>query len=102
MFTYLSYYYSGLTNEQLDSTLKILETDNNRIEEYNTWIKYLPNKYKIDDSIKNYGSLNLSDTFQKRYLLYPVLKKHPLVINYWANEVLFANEAIGFDEKLGK
>ena len=98
----MSYYYGGLNDEQLNEVFNILEKDKDRKEEYGKWIRYIPNTDSIDNSIKVYESLNLSDYTQKILFLFPLLRKHPLVVNYWASHVLFPNEAIEFDGKISK
>ncbi len=102
LLTYLSYYYGGLNDEQLNEVFNILDKDKDRKEEYAKWIRYIPNTVSIDNSIKVYESLNLSDYTQKILFVFPLLRKHPLVVNYWASHVLFPNEAIEFDGKISK
>jgi hypothetical protein len=101
LLTHLSYYYSGLRNCQLDQVFDRLKKNSDPNSEYQNWIVSLPKECSIDDSIKEYSGINLYDLTQKYDLLYPLLKYHPKVINYWLCEFLFPKEAKQFHAKLG-
>jgi hypothetical protein len=100
LLTHLSYYYSGLNNSHLDQVFEKLKKSSDASFEYKSWIDTLPKDCSIDDSIKEYSGINLYDSTQKYDLLYPVLKYHPDVINYWLSEFLFPKEAKQFHAKL--
>ena len=100
MLTYLSYYYTGLSDSQLDDLFVLLENDLHGHDEYNKWIKLIPSDVSIDKSISEFSRLNLADSNQKNDILYPLLRSHPPVINYWLCSFLFPKEAKEFSNKL--
>ncbi len=100
MLTYLSYYYSGLNDLQLNELFKQLENDVHSEHVYNKWIELLPEDVEIEKSVKEFASLNLSDSNQKTNILFPLLRSHPPVINNWLSSFLFPKEAKEFSNKL--
>lgn len=98
--TQISYYYSGLANEYLDNIFEYLENESNGAKVYENWIQSLPKECKPDKSILEYSGLNFCDTYQKNYLVYPLLRYHPPVINYWLNAFVYPKEAKQFIGKL--
>lgn len=58
------------------------------------------NYLKKDNSIKEYSSLNFVDTTQMYTLLFPTLKYHQQVIDYWLCNYLFPKEAKEFESRL--
>lgn len=98
--TYLTYYYNGLTNNQLEDLFKILVNDTQGYDIYNNWIKLLPSSIEIDLSIRDFSCLNLTDSSQKLNFLFPILRMHPPVINHWLRTFLFPKEAKEFSNKL--
>jgi hypothetical protein len=57
---------------------------------------------KVHPSIKEFSGINLSDLNQKHDILYPAMKRHPIVINFWLNQFLFPKEAKEFNQKFSK
>lgn len=98
--TQLSYYYSGLSDEELIQTFQHLEQNKSRnaIEIYREWIKPVPSE-SVDPSIKSYKQINLLDS-QQRIILFRLLKRNMYVIDYWLSNVVFPREAKVFDRKL--
>ena len=99
--TQLSYFYSGLTDHQLDQVFDKLNKCEDASAEYESWLKALPTECEIDDSIKEFSGINLFDSSQKFNLLYPLLRFHTKVINYWLCEILYPKEARQFNQKIG-
>ena len=60
----------------------------------------MPKDCKIDNSVKEYSGVNLSNSSQRLDVLYPLLKLHPTVINFWLSETLFPKESKQFYQKL--
>ena len=56
----------------------------------------------LDKSISEFSGINLSDISQKYNLLYPAMRMHPLVINYWLNIFVYPKEAKQFSGKLSR
>jgi hypothetical protein len=100
LLTYLSYYYDGLNDSQFSELIILLENDSNGSHQYNKWISLLPNDVKINASVKEFSRVNFSDSNQRNNVLYPLLKKHPPVINDWLSNFLFPKEAKEFSFRL--
>ena len=102
LLTQLSYYYSGLSESQLDEVFKYLSAHSSGPQEYERWIKYLPEDLEFDESISEFSGINLCDIYQKYEFLYPIMKMHPLVINYWLNIFVYPREAKQFSGRLSR
>jgi hypothetical protein len=98
--TQLSYYYSGLNEKQLEAVFLRLNKNADAEYTYDKWIQEIPAIVILDKSIREYKSLNLSDTTQMYTLLFPTLKYHPPVIDYWLSNLLFPKEAKEFESRL--
>ncbi|KAG2387820.1 hypothetical protein C9374_001414 [Naegleria lovaniensis] len=81
LLTLLSYYYSGLSHEQLDTVFKSLECMQNPDIEYQKWLSETPCKENIPSSLRSFHSINLSDYQLKNRQLYPMLSRtcQPLI-----------------------
>lgn len=97
-FTYLSYYYSGLTDAQLLNCFDILSKLSNSDEKYKEWISNM-SIHRIHKSISAYSGVNLSDATQ-RTILFTLLRYNMNVIDFWLANVVFPREAKLFDMKM--
>ncbi|CAF4273305.1 unnamed protein product, partial [Rotaria sordida] len=98
--THLSYYYSGLNDEQLTQCFNRLiaeETDPASI--YDQWILYEKDD-DIPTNIKQWKGVNLIDYQQRTQYLFPTFRYNILVINYFLNYFVFPREAKQFSHKL--
>lgn len=77
----------------------MLDNQQNRIEVYEGWIRSIPDKL-VDDSIKSYTSINLSDPKQRNEIVFPLFKYNMDVINFWLSNMVFPREAKTFEKKL--
>ncbi|HEV7737923.1 MAG TPA: DUF3638 and DUF3645 domain-containing protein, partial [Chlamydiales bacterium] len=93
--TCLSYYYGGLTNEQLESTFKSLMDCDNPEARYAEWTKG-------DDSglPNNLNAINLDDPSQKHNKVFPSLRFNKAVIDFYLSQSVFPKEAKQFEHKL--
>ncbi|CAL8134406.1 unnamed protein product [Orchesella dallaii] len=98
--TQLSYYYSGLNDEQLYEAFNILRIMTGPEKDYNSWMRAIPNTKNIHDSIKMYKGINLLDYEQRTKYLFPILRRHKLVIDFWLENVVFPKESKQFPGKL--
>ncbi|CAL8134250.1 unnamed protein product [Orchesella dallaii] len=98
--TQLSYYYSGLSDDQLYEAFALLEKISGPEKVYNGWIKAIPKAKNIDNSIQTYKGINLLDYEQRTMYLFPVLRKHKLVIDFWLENIVFPKESKQFPGKL--
>ncbi|XP_035706876.1 uncharacterized protein LOC110848267 [Folsomia candida] len=83
--TQLSYYYSGLTEQQVDVCLDVLEKRENPVVEFNEWLAFCDN---LDIS---YQSLNRAFPPQ-RVRLYPALMYNTVVIDFYLTHCVFPKE----------
>ncbi|XP_037034763.1 uncharacterized protein LOC119073424 [Bradysia coprophila] len=97
-FTYLSYYYSGLTDVQLLNCFDTLTKLSNGDEKYKEWISCMPAQ-RVHKSVRNYGGVNLSDATQ-RTMLFTLLRYNMNVIDFWLANTVFPREAKIFDMKM--
>lgn len=97
-FTYLSYYYSGLSDVQLLNCFDILGKLSNSDEAYKGWFKGMSN-HRIHKSIRSYTGVNLSDATQ-RTMLFTLLRYNMHVIDFWLANIVFPREAKIFNMKM--
>lgn len=102
VFTVLSYYYSGLSDQQLEETFSGLFKLNFAEEEYQSWMALLPRATAPSlTSIRKLSGVNLSDFRQKYEVLFPALRKNMATINFWLGQAVFPVESKQFDLKIG-
>ncbi|XP_031636747.1 uncharacterized protein LOC116349465 [Contarinia nasturtii] len=97
--TQLSYYYSGLSDEQLMQTFQILAKTRNAPAIYSKWIGSI-DPLLIDPTIQSYFGINLIDTFQRDKILFPLFRFNMHIIDFWLSNVVFLHEAKSFERKL--
>ncbi|KAL8894541.1 MAG: hypothetical protein Q9192_004234 [Flavoplaca navasiana] len=94
--TCLSYYYTGLTNDQLRASLEILQKADDPSLEYGAWIK--------DDSIpihlQHWNAVSLENHQQCDEQLFPALRFNKKVADFFMTNVVFPKEGKEFDQKL--
>ncbi|KAJ3086282.1 hypothetical protein HK102_013328 [Quaeritorhiza haematococci] len=97
MLTYLSYYYSGLSDDQLEQCFDLLEKHSEKNMVYASWIARVPT---VPDSLKELHGVNLSDFEQRENALFPMLRKNTAVIDFWLTKVVFVKECKQFEFKI--
>ncbi|KAJ3085954.1 hypothetical protein HK102_013653 [Quaeritorhiza haematococci] len=95
--TYLSYYYSGLSDDQLEQCFDLLEKHSEKESVYKSWIARVPS---VPDSVKELNGVNLSDSDQRQNALFPMLRRNTAVINFWLTKVVFVKECKQFEFKI--
>ncbi|KAL8669967.1 MAG: hypothetical protein Q9168_005470 [Polycauliona sp. 1 TL-2023] len=95
--TCLSYYYTGLTNDQLRTSLEILQKADDPSFEYCSWVAEDPSFPRI---IQSWHAVNLEDHRQCNGLLFPALKFNKRVADFFMTNVVFPKEGKEFDQKL--
>jgi len=101
--THLTYFYSGLTVEQIISAFDLLLKMGRGAKEYlyDTW--YVQSKTKIDkgnfDGIKTINQIDLSNSSQLS-VLYQVYRMNPLTIHFWLRYFVFSTELDAYTERL--
>ncbi len=85
----------------MDYVFQLLNKSPEAFYIYEEWVNELDKEnISIDKSVREYSSINLADSSQKYFLLYPLFKKHQSVINFWLSEFLFPKEAKEFQSRL--
>ncbi|KAJ7751933.1 hypothetical protein DFH07DRAFT_524387 [Mycena maculata] len=95
--TCLSYYYGGLTNQQLDLSLELLLALDNPALEYESWVR---KDSEIPVSLREVIGINLQDMDQRRNILTPLFRRNLAVVNFYLLQVVFPKEAKQFPHKL--
>lgn len=99
--TLLSYYYSGLSDEQLEDTFIRLRRLAFAEEEYQSWVSLLPSTTPGFTSIKKLSGINLRDYRQKYNVLFPAMRRNMATIDFWLGQAVFPVESKQFGSKIG-
>ena len=98
--TQLSYYYSGLNDEQMLQCFNRLNQDESDPDLiYDQWISLETNNERIA-SIKQWKRINLKDSHQRTRILFPTLRYNMSLVNYFLDHFVFPYEAKQFPHKL--
>jgi len=97
--TCLSYYYGGLTKEQVLCCLNLLTagTVDNPEVEYNQWVEF---EEGIPPSLREIKGINMQDDTQVDEVLVPLFLRNTRVIDFYLSQAVFPQEAKGFPSKL--
>jgi hypothetical protein len=96
--TQLSYYYSGLSEAQIEQAFAILSETPMKNEEYAKWLSVL-RKEEISTSISTLDGINLKDTIQKAEIT-KLMTKNMKAIDFWLSHVVYYSESKQFQYKL--
>jgi Protein of unknown function (DUF3638)/Protein of unknown function (DUF3645) len=97
--TCLSYYYGGLTDDQLDTTFSHLFNTDDPDLRYEDWIKGALDDIPDNPSLLNLRGLNLDDASQK-HVIFRLLRYNKAVVDFYLSECVFPKEAKEFEYKL--
>ncbi|THV04293.1 hypothetical protein K435DRAFT_961925 [Dendrothele bispora CBS 962.96] len=92
--TSLSYYYGGLTANQVEDSLQFLLKSDNPSREYEKWI------VGVENVPRTVTAINLKDQAQLSNFLVPQFSHNRSVINFYLSQVVFPKYAMEFPEKL--
>ncbi|KAK7031604.1 hypothetical protein R3P38DRAFT_2521728 [Favolaschia claudopus] len=95
--TCLSYYYGGLTDEQLNTCFKLILNSDNPDAQYEYWVKAIND---LPPSLSTLRGLNLDDLDQKINYIFPLLRLNKAVIDFYLAECVFPKAAREFPHKL--
>ncbi|KIJ45850.1 hypothetical protein M422DRAFT_250634 [Sphaerobolus stellatus SS14] len=77
--TCLSYYYGGLSDEQLEAAFHpLMDTDDSALQ-YDDWIK--DNVNDLDPHLRSLASLKLTDPHQRDRTIFPMLRYNKAAID---------------------
>ncbi len=95
--TCLSYYYTGLSDEQIMVSLELLQKADDPSREYGLWMVE-------DDSfprnLRSWNAVNLEDRRQCNEVLFPALRFNKKVADFFMTNVVFPKEGKEFEQKL--
>lgn len=95
--TCLSYYYTGLTDDQLDHCFRLLTSLDNPSLEYEQWVRR--NKDTPID-LQQLSAINAKDREQFRERIIPTFSRNSAVIDFFLSSVVFPKAAKEFSHKL--
>lgn len=95
--TCLSYYYSGLSEEQTRQCFELLSKADDPSLEYGTWISRCSN---LPIRLRDWSAVNLEDDQQYNNELFPSLRHCKKITDFFLTNVVFPKEGKEFDEKL--
>ncbi|KAG1735376.1 hypothetical protein EDB19DRAFT_1638507 [Suillus lakei] len=94
--TCLSYYYGGLTLQQLMLCFELLLKQDNPTLEYESWVHGLQS---VPESLRHIGGINTESAEQVRDLQ-QLFELNKAVVDFYLSRVVFPKEAKGFPSKL--
>jgi hypothetical protein len=95
--TCLSYYYEGLTDEQLRHCFQLLEKTDDPTLEYDRWIRAAN---ALSSTLRQLSGVNLENDEQCANELFPHMRFNKRVIDFFLSCVVFPRECKEFDGKL--
>ena len=95
--TCLSYYYNGLSDSQIRTSLELLQTSVDPSVEYLMWIRLCS---KLPDDLRSWYAVNLEDDYQCYNELFPALRHSKKLADFFMSHVVFPKEGKEFDERL--
>ena len=94
--TCLSYYYAGLSEEQLRVAFEILLNQDDPSTEYALWIEY----ESVPDSLQKLGEINLKSSEQWDKVTFPLFSRNKAAIDLYLSRVVFPKQAKEFPWKI--
>lgn len=95
--TCLSYYYQGLTDEQLDQCFELLYQLDNPSLEYDQWVQ---RHGDIPEELKQLSCVNIKNREQFRDRVVPMLSCNSAVVDFFLSHFVFPMAAREFPHKL--
>lgn len=95
--TCLSYYYGGLSDEQLRTAFEKLRLSDHAQEEYERWVQDAPD---LPWAFRQLTGINLSDPAQCSRLVFPPLRLAKGAIDFYMSRIVFPKEMKEFPHKL--
>ena len=95
--TCLSYYYGGLSEEQLRLSFEILLKQDDPSLEYDLWVRDCP---AVPECLQTLSGVNIKSSDQWNELLFPLFKRNRATVDFYLSSVVFPKEAKEFPSKL--
>ena len=97
--TCLSYYYGGLTEEQLRASFEILQEQDEPSMEYANWLRdYDPES--VPKCIRDLRNVNIKSSEQWDTYIFPLFARNQGAVDLYLSRVVFPKEAKEFPRKL--
>ncbi|KAG6905428.1 hypothetical protein DXG01_002784, partial [Tephrocybe rancida] len=94
--TCLSYYYGGLSEDQLDKCFELLFKLDDPSMQYNQWVT----GYSQSVSFPDIEGVNLNNRHQRKSVLGPLFRKNKAVVDFYLSNAVFPKYAKQFPHKL--
>ncbi|KAK3904432.1 hypothetical protein C8A05DRAFT_13694 [Staphylotrichum tortipilum] len=95
--TCLSYYYQGLSDDELRVCLEQLSISDQAVEEYGRWAAASP---KLPPSLRHFSGVNLKDTALFNNSIFPGLRYVKPTIDFYLATIVYPKEMREFPRKL--
>ncbi|KAH9056705.1 hypothetical protein EDB87DRAFT_1793974 [Lactarius vividus] len=95
--TCLSYYYGGLTKQQVLQCFDLLINLDNPDAEYDEWVEF---GEAIPTSLRQVNGVNMNDDTQVDEYLVPLFSRNTRVVDFYLSQVVFPRAAKEFPSKL--
>ena len=95
--TCLSYYYEGLTQEQLELCFERLLQQDDPTQEYETWVRELPS---FPNALRYISGINTESSEQWNHFLVPLFSHNKATVDFYLSQIVFPREANEFSFKL--
>lgn len=95
--TCLSYYYGGLSNDQLETAFQKLLLSDHAQEEFEHWVQDAP---ELPLKFQQLTGINLSDAMQCSQIVFPSLRFAKGAIDFYMSRLVFPREMKEFPHKL--
>jgi len=95
--TCLSYYYRGLTKDQVLSCFALLDKLDNREMEYDHWVEL---GQDLPEELRQLNGVNTEDKAQVDGFLVPLFSRNKGVVDFYLSQVVFPRAAREFPSKL--
>ena len=95
--TCLSYYYEGLTQEQLELCFERLLQQDDPTQEYEAWVRELP---LVPDALRYISGINTESSEQWKHLLVPMFSHNKATVDFYLSQIVFPRVAKEFAFKL--
>ena len=95
--TCLSYYYGGLSEEQLKLSFETLLRQLDPSSDYDLWIR---DCRAAPESLQTFNGINLESVEQWNNFLFPLFSRNRATIDFYLSKVVFPRDAIEFPSKL--
>ena len=99
LLTCLSYYYAGLSEEQLKKSFEVLLEQDDPPSDYERWLEGCGSQ-SIPDVLRNLSGVNIRSPEQWNQFIFPLFTRNQAAIDYYLSRVVFPTHAKEFPWKI--